>query len=311
MKRLQNRIAESKNTLPAALVYGLGVWLFGGLVTDQLWLQFGLFVVTALLLVYLNNSIALLRVRSRMVSCTFIALTCCASQLFPSLSGGLSALCLTVALIFMFHSYHDFQVSGRTYFSFLFIGLISVTFIKVLWLVPLIWILMGTNMITLNVRTIIASLMGIITPYWFVLPWCLLRHDFSWLSSHLSQFVTFTPAFDLSGIPIGIVALFLFILIATSLGINHILYRGFEDKTRIRLTFGFLSILSVACMLFLIVQPQYYEEMMPIIIVLTCPVIGHYITLTSTRITNILFFIITALAVAITIFNLWMPSYSF
>ena len=311
MKRLQNKIAESKNTLPVTLVYGLGVWLLGGLVTDDLWLQFCLFMVTALLLVYLNNSIALLRVRSRMVSCTFIALTCCTSQLFPTLSGDVSALCLTIALIFMFHSYHDYQAAGRTYFSFLFIGLVSVTFIKVLWLVPLIWVLMGTNMITLNFRSFVASLLGIITPYWFIIPWCLLRHDFSWLSSHLTQFVTFTPAFDLTGIPIGIVAVFLFIMTVTSLSINHILYHGFEDKTRIRLTFGFLSILSVACMLFLIAQPQYYSQMIPLIIVLTCPIIGHYLTLTSTRVTNILFFIIAALAVIITIFNLWMPSYNF
>ena len=311
MKRLQNRIAESKSTLTVSFAYGLVVWLLGGLVTQNLWLQFGAFIITAFLMFYLNNSLALLRVRSRMVSCAYIVLTCCASQLFSSQESAIASMCLAIALIFLFHTYQDHQAVGKIYYAFLFIGLASVFFAKILWLVPLIWMLTATNMQSLNFRTLACSLLGLLTPYWFIMPWLVLQDDYSWLLSHLSQLVTFAPAFDYSGTAIGLVVVLLFITIVNTLGIIHILRVGYEDKTRIRLTFGFLSILSVAGILFLIVQPQYYDPMMRLIIVLSSPVIAHYMTLTSSRITNILFFVITVLAVVIAIFNLWMPSFNF
>ena len=46
--------------------------------------------------------------------------------------------------------------------------------------------------------------------------------------------------------------------------------------------------------------------MLRTMIITVSPLIGHFISLTSTRITNIAFFVIIAITVLITGFNLWM-----
>lgn len=37
IKRTQNRVAESRLTLSAVMVYAIAVWLAGGLLQQQLW----------------------------------------------------------------------------------------------------------------------------------------------------------------------------------------------------------------------------------------------------------------------------------
>ena len=79
---LQNRISRSRILLPSMGVYAIAVWLLCGLVSDHLWLQFASFVISSYLMVELNNSNALIRIYSRMVSCSFIMMVCISTFLF-------------------------------------------------------------------------------------------------------------------------------------------------------------------------------------------------------------------------------------
>ena len=54
-KLIQNRIAESRLALPVASVYAMVVWLLGGLIQENRWVQFGLFVLTAYAMAQMNN----------------------------------------------------------------------------------------------------------------------------------------------------------------------------------------------------------------------------------------------------------------
>ena len=50
---------------------------------------------------------------------------------------------------------------------------------------------------------------------------------------------------------------------------------------------------------------------MPMAIVTTAPLIGHFIALTKTRITNIAAITIAVICLLLTAAALWMPSYTF
>ena len=93
IKRTQNRVAESRLTLSAVMVYAIAVWLAGGLLQQQLWPQLVCFLLSTYLMVVLNNSNALIRVYSRTISCSFIILTCAANFLFSSFAGAFFTLC--------------------------------------------------------------------------------------------------------------------------------------------------------------------------------------------------------------------------
>ena len=84
MKRVQNIVAESRRTLPFTAAYAVVVWLLAGLIGHGMWLQFVCFVLSVFMMVQLNNKNLLIRIYSRLVSSSYIALSCAALFLFDS-----------------------------------------------------------------------------------------------------------------------------------------------------------------------------------------------------------------------------------
>ena len=303
MKRLQNKIAESGLTLPVTVLFGMVVWLLAGLVTQRLWPQLACFVASVYLLVELSNQNALLRIRSRMVSSTFVVLSCTASFLFPSFTGGVVQLCFISAMLFLFQTYQDPAAVGRTYYAFLSVGLASMASVTTLYYVPLLWILMATQLLSLNGRTWMASVIGLLTPYWFALLWLVYAQEFTLLTDHFSSLL-FTLHLSPFTLPLGYILVYAFTLLLAAVGMVHFWHFSYEDKIRIRLLYGLFSTMTIFTLLFLALQPQHFDVLMRIGFICASPLIAHVFTFTSSRLSNILFFVVLALAVALTTLNL-------
>lgn len=289
--------------------YALVIWLLNGLINHRWWLQAGIFFLTVYLIIELSNSNALLRVRSRMVSSVFILLTCATSFTFGSLTGGLTQLFTVAALLALFQTYQEPQAAEKVYYTFLFWSLGSIPFVQLLYFVPLLWILMATQLQSLSIRTLSASFFGLATPYWFFTLWCTYQQDFSWFISHFSALASWGEA--ATPLTVGQWAVIVFTLILTVISMFHFWQYSFEDKIRIRLLYGFFIAMTLACTTFLIIQPQHFDPMIRLVFIMASPLIAHFFTLTSNRFTNIFFFVALAIAVIITIINLWMPSLNF
>ena len=87
----------------------------------------------------------------------------------------------------------------------------------------------------------------------------------------------------------------------------HFRLNNYKDKIRTRMLFEIFSVMSLSIILFIGLQPQHLDILLALLIVNTSPMIGHYIALTYTRITNISFYIILILTVLLTFINIWMP----
>ena len=306
MKRLQKRIAEGGSTLLAAAVFALLVWLQAGLVTQQLWMQLLLFVASVYLLIELSNQNALLRVRSRMVSTTFIMLSCTACFLFPELRGGIVQLCFVASYLMLFQTYQDRQSVRPAYYAFVCLSMASLPFVQVLWYVPLIWVMMGVQLQSLSWRTWLASLLGLLTPYWFAMLWLIYLSDFTPALDHFSQLACFSMSPQMPST--GIVLAVCFTAIMSAIGIVHFWSYSFEDKIRIRLLYGLFTTMTIVTLLLILLQPQHHAVLMRIAIVNASPLIAHVLTFTNSRLSNWLFFLAAGIAVGITAYNLWMPS---
>ena len=282
-----------------------------GIFERQLWLQFFVFVSTVYLIVEMSNSNALLRIRSRMVSCSFLALSCTVSFLFEYPETQIISLCFTLTCSLLFMSYQDETAVGKTYYAFLFIGVASLAFPKIIYLVPLLWLSMALHIQTISLRTLSASLLGLLTPYWFLGAWLIVKQDFSLLNDLLSRLTYFDFPTNYSNLSLGNILTFAFVVVLMSIGIINFWHHSFEDKIKIRQIYGFFTVIGVFCAIWLTIEPYCYTSLMPIIIICTSPLIGHYFVHTSTRLSNISFFLIVGLATILTIFNLWTPSLSF
>lgn len=259
-------------------------------------------------MVLLNNSNALIRIYSRVISVTFLILSCMACFLFSSLYGSLTQLCAVASYLILFQSYQDKAAAGLTYYGFLCIGLTSLTFVHILYFVPFLWILMLSCLQSLSLRTFFASLLGIITPYWLGICWLVYQGRLPLLVDHLASLIRFHTSFDFSILNNSQTTTFAFVILLALIGAVHYFRTYYSDKIRTRQLFVIFIWIDLLTVAFICLQPQYYDPLIRILIINTAPLTGHFIALTHTKITNITFCLICITALLLTGYNLWMSS---
>ena len=321
-KRTQNQVAESRFTLTVVVVYAIAVWMASGLLIPTVpitsaellrgaWVQFACFLISAYLMVELNNSNALIRIYSRMVSCSFIVLLCAGCFLFSSLGGAIVQLCVVAACIAAFHCYQNKRSMGWTYYAFLCIGLASTVFVQILFYVPFFWAMMYFRLTCLSWRTFFASVFGLLTPYWFATPVMAYQGSVDLLLSHFSALADFVIPFTYYQVSLNELLLFVFAVALGITGTVHYWRQKSADSIRIRMLYGCFIQTWILTAVFILLQPQHYDMLIRILIINVSPLIGHFLSLTFTRVTNIAFHVICAVALLMTLFSLWMPSLTF
>ena len=291
--------------MPAMVVYAIAVWLMCGVVSNHWWWQLICYGTATYLMVELNNINALIRIFSRMVSCAFLALTCCASFLFPALPEAVMLVCLVAFVLLLFQTYQDKTAAGITYYAFLFYSIASIAYVHVLFFLPIIWLLMITHIMSMSWRTWTASIIGLLTPYWLGSVWIIYQHNYTLIADHFTKLIFFEEPFNLYDITsYQKVTLALTALMAI-IGTIHFIHKNYLDKIRIRMFYGFFMWMNLAAFVFLWFQPQHFNAMLLIMILNTSPLIAHFIALTSTKLTNIVFLLLSAATTLITFYNIW------
>ncbi|MBM6992192.1 MAG: hypothetical protein I3J02_02865 [Prevotella sp.] len=307
----QTKIAQSRWSLSFTAVYAVLVYFAAGLVTRELWIQLLLMGVSALLMVELNNANSLIRIYSRMVSCSFLVMTTMATFLIPSIDAAVIQTSIIGFYIYFFKAYQDQTASGWIFAAFFALGIISIPFVQVLFFVPVLWILMATNVLAFSGKTFFASVLGLIGPYWFVAAYYISIGNMGWIPYHFMELTHIEPAFNFTIIDTPRLITAVFILLLALLGSIHFLFYSYLDKIRTRMMYEILITLDVCCFAFILLQPQHFDKLMAMSIVTTAPLIGHYLALSHTKFSNIFFLLILFIALVITAFNLWMPSLIF
>lgn len=311
-KLLQTKISESDVTLPSAAVYAALLWIAAGLITSSLYLQFAMFALNTALMMELNNRNALLRIRSRMVSVSFIVIGCMTSFMFADITACVTGLGVTVMLMLLFMQYHDNMSRGFTFYTFATIGVISLLWIQILFFVPLIWLLMQFYIQNMSRFTFAASLLGLIAPYWFAGAYFLFINDFETPVihiMHITEFMQIPAAY--SNISLNQIITFAMIVALAIIGGIHYVRNSYNDKIHNRMLYTCFMWLDAAALVFIVLQPQHYNQLTAMMTVFTSPLLAHFVALTKTRWTNIATMVIAVLALTITIFNLWTPSLIF
>jgi hypothetical protein len=64
--------------------------------------------------------------------------------------------------------------------------------------------------------------------------------------------------------------------------------------------------MDAVTLLMLLLMPQHYDTLIRLMVVFTSPLMGHYIALTRTRVTDITFKVLAVIILAITFYQLWL-----
>lgn len=304
-KRTQNIVATSRFALPAVLVYSCAVWLMGGLVQQSLYATFAIFLLSTILMAGLNNSNSLIRVYSRMVSCSFAVMTSAATFLFSSPGSAIVQLFFILFYLSLFRSYQDKRAPGIVFYSFACLGVASMAFVQVLYFVPVLWIVMAVNLMAFSHRMFWASILGLIAPYWFAFGYYAYTESVPEFLAHFAGLAAFGPVCNFGGMEYSRIATLTAVGLLAIMGVTHYLRNSYLDKIRTRMLYEIFITLLILAFIFIILQPQHYDKLMPIIIVNTSCLVAHFIALTKSRLTNLAFLLMCLAMLLLTTYNLW------
>lgn len=303
-KRLQNRMAESRFAFPVMAAYGLAVWFAEGTKNGIAWVELVLFALCTAMMIALNNRNSLIRIYSRMVSCSFIAMISAATFLFHNMQSFLIATCFILFYLILLRSYQDKRAPGIVFYAFSCLGIASTAFVQILYFIPFMWILMASNMMAISKKMFCASILGILVPYWFIGGYQLWTGELDYLQLHFGELAAFSTLFDYSMLDAGRIVTIAAVAFLAIIGTVHFLRNSYLDKIRTRMIYEMFITINSLTAVFIILKPQHFDSLLPIAIVNTSCLIAHYIALTKTKVTNITFVAICIIMVALTVFNL-------
>lgn len=306
-KRLQTRIATSRYALPFTATLITLIWVAVGVWLSDIWLQLALTAFSTLLMVELNNENSLMRTYSRMVSCSFLVLVTMAGLPSPPIEGSVVTLCFIAFYLLIWHTYQEKQSPGVTYFAFLCIGVASLFFIQILYLLPFLWLLMAVFTLSFSMRNFVASLLAVITPYWFATGYYVYMGDFTDFVTRLSAIADCHELLDYSRVLVGDGVNIGFIVLLALIGMIHFLRTSYADKIRTRMIYESLIMMNAVTMVFIVLLPCHLAILGGLLIVNTSPLIAHYVTFTHTRFTNFSFCAILLAVIAVLCYNIFLP----
>ena len=293
------------------VMYALGIWLLAGLPEGMWYAQFAMLLLSTYLMVELNNTNALLHMYSRMVSCTFIALSSMAVFLFPSIEVAVCTLCVIMFCTIIFHTYQDKASPGLTYYAFLCLGIASLVFIQIVFFVPFLWLMMAFSLMAFSSKMLWASLMGIITPYWFTVGIAAYLGKMDWMVPLFASIACFHQVLDYTCLTKTQLITFVFVLMIAMMSIGHYMWKRRLDRIRTRMIYHFFITFDLIIILFIALQPQHFSVLFAMMIVCTSPLIAHFIAHTHSRLSNITFYIVLVITLILTALNLWTYSLIF
>ena len=309
MRRFQNKVSESALTLPFVAVIGIAVTIVAGMLTDcNYWLTASCIALSTILMMEMNNRNMLLRVRSRMVSCSFLAFTLLTATVTVDVKSALIQLSFTGIIYLLILSCQQKDSFGRAFYALLLVSSASFIWSKMPFLIPLVILLMIRPLYCMSLRAVSAMVMAVILPYVIDAVRVLYADNFVFVEKHyldeldgVMQLLDPAGFLDYSQVPPLHMATVVFLLLVSLFGMIHFVRNSFMDKIRVRMIYWTFIIVTLFLATAIILFPVYYDYLAPMLCVPAGAISAHYFTHTSSRFTNWLFIISLILTIGLTI----------
>lgn len=291
---LRHAIVTGSATLPVAFLIMAGMWLLGRAHSDNSlthWLGLATAALTGYLLLELNNRETLLRIRSRMVSSTFLVTMAAMTQMQELTWDCALPLSLLLAYYMLFRTYQDFRSQGYVFHAFLFVGLAALWFPKIMVYAPFLLLAMVVQLRSLTIKSFFAAIMGAAFPL-------LLREAYLLCTGAPSQIYAFCGELADFGVPDftllnehqiisgGVV------ILAALVAMTHFRRTQFNDKIRTRMFFNIIMIVELLTVALMAAQPQHFDALFRILIANSSILIAHQLCFARGIVADIYFYVL-------------------
>lgn len=327
-KRLQNRITAGRFTLPVAILLSISCWVLGYILLPEtpvqnsgyaLWetlinnslpttwasvsLSFIIYGIIGYSLIELNNLFAIIRMRASVQTSIYFLLVSICPALHELYAGDVASVTFLLSLFFLFKSFQHPYPAGNLFYSFLFIGMGSLFFPQLTMFVPLLWI-GAYSFQALTLRSFFAGLVGWALPYWFLLGYAYFYDTIELFYQPFIELTSFHPI-TMQSFSLWEIATLGYLFILFLVSYIHCLVAGYEDKIRTRSYLYFLIFLCFCTFVYILLQPTLTLHLLPILLISASILIGHFVALTNSRLSNVLFICALLGLVLLFGFNVW------
>ena len=288
------------------ILISIGCWavtyVLSGASVWQLLPGFALGGLIGYLLVEMNNAFALIRVRASAQTSLYFLLVSICPALYSLYRGQVAAACLLLTLIFLFRSYRGERTSACLFHAFVFAGVSSLFVPQLMLLIPFLWI-GAYNLRSLNAKSWVASILGWMLPYWFLLSYAYLTNRMELFFSPFKRLASFSQIGGWENASQWVTLAYVGMLFIA--GAVHAVALGDEDKLSTRSYLRFLVLLGVCGVVLIVLQPALYKQLLPLLWICASIVGGRLFILSRGRIANIFFVCSVIGAFLLFAFNLW------
>ena len=161
----------------------------------------------------------------------------------------------------------------------------------------------------ISIKSFLASLIGLITPYWFLFAYAFYFDEMNLFLTPLQKMIHFYPI-DYTLLSTGEIiswTIITLLLLISSIHYGHIAYK---DKTRTRIYHSFLVYTGIWTTLLCVLQPEHLGVWMSIQLICMAFLCGHLFTLTRNRFSGILFIVTFVVFILLMSLNLWMQFFN-
>lgn len=311
--RLQNRVAGSVFTLPVCAVVTVLVWW---LPLGQYNLDYAIGLVLATLIAYVlletNNRFQLIRVRSRMVASVWMLFAAATASIHVWHHGTIVALALAIAHFFLFYTFEERQPVKEDFHAGLFLG-IATLFVPWMVVYLLLFILHQIAYLrSLTLRGFFATLLGGMLPAMVVMVPSVITNDFARFEDWYAMLTSYTYIVPENYLSLSLQQVLSFGLpfLLILLGGIHYLCTSYNDKIRVRMVLYIFVTDGLLLQIFIALQPQHLELLLPSMLVCGSPLIAHFFALTRSWFTNALFVFCLLCIITLGYVTLALPSTS-
>lgn len=299
---LRQDVVESSLSLPVMAVVTLLLWIIAPKWDGALWGTLLLMGVMAYTIVEWNNQCQLLRIRSRMNSVTFLTLM----SIFPALHtvgfNLVPAFSLIGAYFMLFKAYGLYKPQGYVFHAFFFLSLGSLFFPPLLLVALTLLISCSAQLRVLTVKSLSASLLGLLLPYWIYAAVMAVGMNFwGWEETRLHYFQFHLPDYALFERWEWFAMAFLGLLGLVS--VLSFVTSSYNDKIRTRQYF-YTMLLSLGVVVFITLWwTGDFLTTLPLLLTALTPFIAHYLALAKSPSMRYWFWVWFVVAVAIGVAN--------
>ena len=330
-KRLQSQVTAGRWTLPAvificALCWVLTYFLFPDSIASTTpkdsssflqstrdlllpgWAErivsFLVYAIIGYFLIELNNQFSIIRMRASMQTAIYFLLVTVCPGMHLLYIGDIVALGSLISIYFLFKSYQQTQAAGYLFYSFFFIGAGSILFPQ-FTILSVLWLLEAYRFQSLTPRSFCGALLGWMLPYWMLFGHAFFYDQMELFYHPFKELATFGDIFNLQILQPWELATLGYLLVLFIVSAAHCVVAGFEDKIRTRAYLQFLIDVTLFLFVLIVLQPSQCSNLLPLLMISSSILIGHFFVLTNSKTSNVFFIISLVSLILLFSFNIW------